>query len=118
MEYWVVYAPLIGLLGLVMAGVIYLYIRTLPVGTDVMKEISDMIHEGAMAFLKREYKVVSIFVVVVAVLLAIFIGLWTGVAFVVGAFCSALAGFFGMKAATRGNVRTAAAANVYGQDRA
>ncbi len=118
MEYWVVYAPLLGIVGLIVAGLIYMYVKSQPIGTDVMREISDMIHEGAMAFLRREYRIVSIFVIVVAILLAIFLGFWTGVAFVVGAFCSALAGFFGMKAATRGNVRTAAAANQYGQDRA
>ncbi len=118
MEYWVVYGPILGIIGLVVAGLIFMYVKSQPTGNETMFEISEMIHEGAMAFLKREYKIVSIFVIVVAVLLAIFLGIWTGIAFVVGAFCSALAGFFGMKAATRGNVRTAAAANQYGQDRA
>ena len=115
---YVVFAPLLGILGIIMAGLIYLYVRKQPVGTELMAEIADMIHEGAMAFLKREYKIVAIIVVIVAVLLAIFIGIWIGLAFIFGACCSAVAGFFGMEAATRGNVRTSAAANQYGQDKA
>jgi len=115
---YVVFAPLLGILGIVMAGLIYLYIMKQPVGTELMREISDMIHEGAMTFLRREYRIVAVIVFVVAILLAIFIGMWTGIAFIFGACCSALAGFFGMKAATRGNVRTSAAANQFGQDKA
>jgi len=118
MAEYVVFAPLLGIVGVVVAGLIYLYIRKQPVGTDLMRDISDMIHEGAMAFLKREYRIVAIVVIIVAVILAIFIGFWTAIAFIFGAICSALAGFFGMEAATRGNARTAAAANQYGQDRA
>jgi len=118
MVQYVVFAPLLGIVGLVMAGLLYLYVVKQPVGTELMKEIADMIHEGAMAFLKREYKTVTIIVLIVAVLLAIFIGFWTAVAFVFGAFCSAAAGFFGMSATTMGNVRTAAAAKDHGQDKA
>jgi len=78
-------------------------------GTDKMKEIGKAIREGAMAFLKREYKVLAIFVVAVAILLAI--GnkdnqRLVAVSFVVGAFCSALSGFFGMRVATAANMRT------------
>ncbi len=118
MAEYVVYGPILGVIGLVVAGLIYLYILKFPVGNEVMKEISDMIHEGAMVFLKQEYKIVAIFVVVVGILLGIFIGVWTGVAFAVGAICSSIAGVFGMTAATRGNVRTSAAANEFGQDKA
>jgi len=115
---YVVFAPLLGIVGLVMAGLLYLYIIKQPVGTELMKEIADMIHEGAMTFLKREYKIVAIIVLIVGILLAIFISFWTGVAFLFGALCSSAAGFFGMNATTMGNVRTAAAANDYGQDKA
>ncbi len=113
-------SALVGIAGLVMALLIYVYVGKQPVGTPLMKEISDMIHEGAMAFLSREYKIVTIFVIIVGILLAIFIEPkpWTGVTFIIGAFSSALAGFFGMKAATKGNVRTAAAANEFGQNKA
>ena len=71
-----------------------------------------------MAFLKSEYKVLSIFVVVVFVLLAAFIGINTALAFLTGAVCSILAGFLGMTAATKANVRTSEAARTTGQARA
>jgi len=78
-------------------------------GTDKMKEIGAAIREGAMAFLSREYKVLAVVVALVAVVLALInkgpIRLVAG-AFVAGAFCSALAGFFGMRVATSANVRT------------
>ena len=73
-------------------------------------------HEGAMAFLKREYLVLAIFVVAVFILLSIGIRPFsTAFAFLAGAICSICAGFFGMKAATKANVRTAYAANQEGQ---
>ncbi len=78
-------------------------------GTDRMKEIGAAVREGAMAFLSREYKVLSIFVVVVAVLLAAVnqgYQRWVALSFVVGALCSGLAGFFGMRVATASNMRT------------
>jgi len=86
-----------------------LWINKQDAGTDKMKEIGAAIRTGAMAFLKRQYKVLAIFVVAVAILLAIGN---TGnqrlvaVSFAVGAFCSALSGFFGMKVATAANMRT------------
>ena len=85
-------------------------------GDDTMKEIAKRIQEGAMAFLAREYKVLSIFVVVVAVLLAVANRGGEGqspliaVSFIIGAIASGLAGFFGMKVATNANVRTTNAA--------
>ena len=82
-------------------------------GTERMQQISSAVREGAMAFLAREYKVLTIFVILVAGLLA-FINTganrWVAVAFVFGAFCSALAGYIGMRVATAANVRTANAA--------
>ena len=111
-------AVLIGLVGLVFALILFLWIRSKPAGTDVMKEISDVIHDGAMVFLKREYSILVIFVIVVFALLAWRIQLQTGLAFLGGAACSMLAGFIGMKAATRANVRTTAAAKDSGQSMA
>jgi len=78
-------------------------------GTDKMKEIGAAIRTGAMAFLKRQYKVLAIFVVTVAILLAV--GnkdnqRLVAVSFAIGAFCSALSGFFGMRVATAANMRT------------
>ncbi len=88
-------------------------------GTDAMKKIADNIAVGAMAFLRAEYKVLAIFVVCIAVLLA-FMGFrdpennspLVAVSFIVGAVCSALAGFIGMRVATKANVRTTNAARV------
>ena len=83
------------------------------VGTERMHEVATSIREGAMAFIKREYKVLSIFVVIVAVIFA-FVNEGAvrliSLAFVAGAFCSSLAGFIGMRVATKANVRTANAA--------
>ncbi len=104
-------AALFGLAGLLLAGLIFLWIRKQPDGNDLMRTIAGRIHEGAMVFLKREYKILAIFVVVVLILLTWAISYKTGIAFLIGAICSVLAGFFGMNAATRANVRTAAAAN-------
>ncbi|NNF33813.1 MAG: sodium-translocating pyrophosphatase [Saprospiraceae bacterium] len=85
------------------------------VGTDKMARIALNISEGAMAFLKAEYKVLSIFVVAVAIILAISSNTedssWmVAISFILGAICSALAGFIGMKVATKANVRTTNAA--------
>ena len=116
METWTTFAPYMGLGGLLCALLIYLYIKKSPPGSDLMVEISDLIHEGAMTFLRREYTILFGFVVIVFALL--FAGLddaRTSYSFLVGAACSIAAGFSGMKAATRANVRTAQAANQGGQ---
>ncbi|MBL4694778.1 sodium-translocating pyrophosphatase [Candidatus Gracilibacteria bacterium] len=91
-----------------------------PAGDEKMKEIANAIYEGAMAFLAREYKVLSVFVVILAVVLWVFLdnaatpnineGMLTSLSFVYGAISSVLAGYFGMKIATKANVRTANAA--------
>jgi K(+)-stimulated pyrophosphate-energized sodium pump len=85
-------------------------IKKYPRGSDKMKELSDSIHSGAMAFLKKEYKILAVFVVIVAIVLGIFINYQTALCFVGGAICSALAGFIGMKVATKANSRTTEAA--------
>ena len=83
-------------------------------GNDRMKEIGLAVREGAMAFLAREYKVLAVFVIAVAILL--FFGNYSrgaelvALSFIVGAFCSGLAGFFGMRVATLANNRTTQAA--------
>jgi len=112
------YVPLLGLLGLLLSLVFYMYIRRMPVGTDLMRELSDSIHNGAMVFIKREYSYLLRFIAVVFVLLMIFISWKTALAFLGGAFCSMLAGFIGMEAATRANVRTTEAARSSGQSKA
>ena len=109
-------APILGILGLVVAAAIYFSIKARPAGTEKMVEIADAIHDGAMAFLKREYKVLAVFIVVVFCLMltANDLGWRTGVAFLGGAFCSIFAGLFGMQAATKANVRTSEAARSKG----
>src|SRR5690606_22064839 len=115
---WATWSPLLGLIGLVGALVLYLYIAKQPTGTELMRELSDRIHEGAMAFLRREYTVLFVFLIIVAALLYLAVGGATALAYVTGALSSILAGFFGMTAATRANVRTSAAARDEGQGKA
>ncbi|MCG6954533.1 MAG: sodium-translocating pyrophosphatase [Gemmatimonadetes bacterium] len=112
------WAWLLGLLGLATAALIYVYVKKQDPGTEIMVELGEQIHDGAMAFLRREYSVLAIFIVVVAILLKLAIGNVPAVAYVGGALSSMFAGFFGMKAATRANVRTSAAANQVGQGKA
>ena len=104
-------AAIFGIAGLVLAAAIYSWISKQSDGNELMRKLAGQIHDGAMVFLKREYKILAIFVVVVFVLLSVAISPKTGIAFIVGAICSVLAGFFGMNSATKANVRTAAAAN-------
>ena len=88
METWTTFAPYLGLAGLLCALLIYLYIKKSPPGSDLMVEISDLIHEGAMTFLRREYTILFVFVVIVFALL--FAGLddaRTSYSFLVGAAC-------------------------------
>ncbi|MBR6021211.1 MAG: sodium/proton-translocating pyrophosphatase, partial [Kiritimatiellae bacterium] len=102
-----------GLLALAFAWWKTSWINKQDPGNEKMVSIGDSIRKGAMAFLKREYRVLVVAVLVVAGLLCcIYHGLerWVAAAFVFGAFCSALAGFFGMRVATASNLRTANAA--------
>jgi len=113
-------APVIGVVGLVLALVLYNYIKSQPAGNEKMKEISEMIHEGAMAFLFREYKILVFFIIAVFILMTISsdLGIKTALSFFFGAIASILAGFIGMKAATRANVRTSEAAKSGGMAKA
>ncbi|HEU5261720.1 MAG TPA: sodium-translocating pyrophosphatase [Gemmatimonadales bacterium] len=113
------YLPILGgLVGLVVAWLLYASVRRQADGSPAMRDLAELIRTGAMAFLRREYSVLIPFIVAVAALLAWTIGWRTAVAFVGGAVSSILAGFFGMSAATRANVRTAEAARASGQARA
>ncbi|MGI9553559.1 MAG: sodium-translocating pyrophosphatase [Thermodesulfobacteriota bacterium] len=111
-------AILVGIIVLAYAFLVYRGLKSLPEGDDKMREIASAIHEGAMVFLRREYQIIAIFIVIVFVLLGISINFATAFAYLGGAACSILAGFFGMKAATLANVRTAHAAATEGQGRA
>src|SRR3990167_7554980 len=112
------FAPIFGIAGLATAFLIYGYIKKQPDGNERMKEIAGMIHEGAMVYLRRQYTILFAFIAIVFIALSLFINVQTGIAYVGGAISSMLAGFFGMKAATKANVRTAQAANLYKPDTA
>lgn len=107
--------PVTGVLALLYTFFKSSWISKQEVGTERMERISKAIASGAMAFLRAEYKVLAIFVIIVAILLAFSADPQTSswmiaIAFVVGSVCSALAGFIGMKVATKANVRTTQAA--------
>ena len=108
--------PAMGLIGLLYTLVKFLWVSKQDAGNPRMKEISDYIAEGAMAFLKAEWKILGYFVVIVALLLGFMANSnesshWSiSIAFVIGAVFSATAGYIGMKVATKANVRTAEAA--------
>src|SRR4029453_16502480 len=108
--------PVMGLIGLLYTFIKFNWVSKQDAGNERMKEISTYIAEGAMAFLKAEWKILTYFAIIVALLLG-FMGSrsegahWSiALAFLIGAFFSALAGFIGMKAATKANVRTTHAA--------
>ena len=94
------------------------YVSKCDAGNSRMQEIAAAIAEGASAFLRAEYKILAIFIVVLFVLITIFIDIGTAVCFVIGACFSILAGFFGMRVATKANVRTANAALTSGMNKA
>jgi K(+)-stimulated pyrophosphate-energized sodium pump len=107
--------PLVMVAALVYAMILSVKISKQEIGTDRMKQISTYIADGAMSFLKAEYKILTIFVIIVGTLLALTADPHRSsplivLAFIVGAFLSALAGFIGMKVATKANVRTTNAA--------
>lgn len=110
--------PILALAALLFAAYKAHYVSKADPGTERMQEISAAIAEGASAFLSSEYKILVIFIIVLFVLISVFIDIGTGICFILGALCSILAGFFGMKVATKANVRTANAAKESGMNRA
>src|SRR6478672_10375289 len=116
MNSYVYLVPVMGLIGLLYTFFKFNWVGRQEAGTDHMKQISNYIAEGAMAFLRAEWRILTYFVIIVALLLG-YMGYsnpeshWAiAVAFIIGAFFSALAGYIGMRAATKANVRTAHAA--------
>ncbi len=104
-----------GLLGLLIAFVLYQRVNSVEIDNEVVGDITQEIQDGAMAFLKAEYRVLSVFVVIVGALLAWLNDVETAIAFFAGALASVGAGFSGMRAATSANGRTAMAAKNDGQ---
>jgi K(+)-stimulated pyrophosphate-energized sodium pump len=121
-----------GVVGLVTAGLLAMRVLKQPEGNEEVREIGELIKIGSAAFLKKEYSILAVFVLIIFVILAVFIdynvldnakitelgsggaitadGPWTAIAYIFGAIGSALAGFIGMSIAVRGNTRTATAA--------
>src|SRR5580658_5573148 len=108
--------PIRGAVGLLYTFIKFAWVSKQDAGNDRMKEISQYIAEGAMAFLKAEWKILSYFVIIAALLLAVMGNSnpnshWSiALAFILGAILSATAGYIGMRSATKANVRTAQAA--------
>jgi len=113
---FIAYLPIgLGLLGLFAAFLVYLKVKSTPAGEGPVTEISDAIHLGAMVFMRSEYLRLTIFCVICIVALSLSaLGWHSAFAFLVGAICSATAGFIGMYTATKANVRTTVAANQQG----
>ena len=121
-----------GGIGLIAAALLAMRVLKQPQGNDEVRDIGALIQEGSSAFLRKEYSILALFVLVIFVILAVFIdynvlnndminslaqggavtsdGPWTAIAYVIGAIGSGLAGFIGMNIAVRGNTRTATAA--------
>lgn len=109
--------PILGVVGLVAAAVVYLLVKRYPDGEATVKEIAEQIHRGAMVFMRREYSLLAAFALVLFILLLLetkHLGYQTALAFVAGALASAGAGWIGMYAATKANVRTTTAAQQSG----
>ncbi|MBU4372892.1 MAG: sodium-translocating pyrophosphatase [Euryarchaeota archaeon] len=104
------FAPLAGVIGLIFAVYLALYILKLDAGSDRMKAIASAIQEGAMAYLNRQYKTVAVIAVILAILIAWAINVFTAITFILGAVMSAAAGYLGMNISVRSNVRCANAA--------
>jgi len=115
MTFDLILPPILGLVGLVIAFVIYLTMSRQSAGEGKVTQIAEQIHLGAMVFMRREYKMLVIFaLVLVAGIFFSPLGQNTAIAFVAGAVSSGIAGYLGMYAATKANVRTAVAANTQG----
>src|SRR5438046_8583587 len=99
-----------GLAAVAFAVVLILLVLRLPTGTDRMREIAAAIQEGAAAYLNRQYTVIAIIGVIIAIVIGFFVNWTTAALYIVGAVLSALAGYVGMNIAVRANVRTAEAA--------
>ena len=106
--------PILGIAGMVVAYILYGMVMKYPEGDDAVKKIGDQIHEGAMVFMKREYTILLMFLAAQVVLTFIFLDSGVGIAVIVGAMSSSIAGWIGMYSATKANVRTATAAQTDG----
>lgn len=113
-----IWVPAVGVLGVLYSLLLFLIVSRGNPGTARMQEISKSIYDGAMAYLKRQYASIAIFMAVMFAAIFCFVGLNVALAYVGGGVFSMLAGFIGMSAATRANVRTAHAASTKDQGKA
>ena len=105
---------ILGVIGLITAYLLYKFVLSFAVGEGKIVDISDQIHIGAMAFIKKEYSILFIFSSILIVGIYIGLGFQSTFAFIIGALCSSATGFIGMYTATKANVRTTNAANKSG----
>jgi len=108
----IVAALVLGGLAIVTAIILAVKVRAAATGTDLMREIAAAVEEGAKAYLSRQIKTISAIAVVLLVIIGYFKGIPCGVGFLIGATCSLLAGFIGMRVAVISNIRTAQAATL------
>jgi len=116
---WALYAPALGAVGLLVIAGIYRSVSKADPGNEKMKEIAGLIRDGASAYMKRQAIYVISFVVIVAIIMALFLkpyNLQSAIAYLCGALTSMLCGVIGMSGATKTNVRTANAANKHGAE--
>ncbi|MEM2838991.1 MAG: sodium-translocating pyrophosphatase [Thermoplasmata archaeon] len=108
----VLIVPVAGIIALAFAGLLTRYVLRKDTGSPEMAAIGEAIREGAMAFLARQYKTIAIVSVILGVIIMALIEPrpWVGIAFLFGAFCSALSGYIGMYVSVKSNIRTASAA--------
>ena len=116
--HYLAYSPFVGAAGFVFVIATYFWVIRQPAGNAKMREISGLIEAGSMTFLRKEYSILLVFLIVVAIILGLTLGWNTSFCYLAGAFTSMICGFIGMKAATKANVRTAQAASQFGQGKA
>ncbi len=107
---WVFLAPISAVISILFGGYLFYHVNKSPTGTQEAAQVSAAIREGANAYLKILYTALVVVAVILSLVLLLLFGFWTAVAYVLGALCSALAGFLGMQVALMANVKSATAA--------
>ena len=110
--------PVFGIVGLIVAFIIFGLVMRYDEGSEKIKKIGDAIHSGAMVFMRREYSMLALFGGILLVIVYLALGASTAIAYIVGALASGTAGWIGMYTATKANVRTTQAAHTQGQSAA
>lgn len=107
---WVILAPIAAVLSIIFGGYLFYRVSQAPTGTEKVVKVQRAIAEGANAYLKTLYLALVVVAAVLSIVLILLFGIWTAVAYVLGAACSALAGYFGMQVALQANAKSATAA--------